>query len=80
MSQEASCPRRLASPRSRPDDASLDIEAHERLHQALDYVSPAERHGGRHTAIIEARRRGIQEAKLQRRMEAYGGRSGDADG
>lgn len=45
----------------------------ERLHQALDFVTPAERHDGRHTAIIEARRRGMQEAKERRRMEAYGG-------
>jgi putative transposase len=52
----------------------------DRLHQALDYVTPAERHDGRHTGIIEARRRGLQEAKLRRRMEAYGGSSGDADG
>jgi hypothetical protein len=34
----------------------------------------------RHAAIIEARKRGMQEAKLQRRMEAYGGSSGGADG
>ncbi|MCA1700820.1 MAG: IS3 family transposase [Actinobacteria bacterium] len=45
----------------------------ERLHQAIDYVTPAERHDGRHTAITEARRRGMQEAKERRRMEAYGG-------
>lgn len=50
-----------------------------RLHQALDYVTPAERHDGRHTAIIEARKRGMQEAKLRRRMDAYGGSSGEAD-
>lgn len=45
----------------------------DRLHQALDFVTPAERHDGRHTAIIEARKCGMQEAKERRKMEAYGG-------
>ena len=73
MSQEASRSRGLQATRSRPSSDSLDIEAHERLHQSINYVTPAERHEGRHVAIIEARRRGMQEAKRQRRMEAYGG-------
>jgi len=54
-------------------DRFIDFYNNERLHQGLDYVTPAERHDGRHTAIIEARKRGMQEAKEQRRMEAYGG-------
>ncbi|MGH8566386.1 MAG: IS3 family transposase [Gammaproteobacteria bacterium] len=58
-------------------DRFIDHYNNERLHQSLDYVTPAERHDGRHVAIIEARRRGMQEAKLRRRMEAYGGVSED---
>jgi hypothetical protein len=37
-----------------------------RLHQGLGYVTPAERHDGRHTAILEARRRGMAEARAAR--------------
>ena len=54
-------------------DRFIDFYNNERLHQSIDYVTPAERHDGRHTAIIEARKRGLQEAKKRRRMEAYGG-------
>lgn len=61
-------------------DRFIDYYNTERLHQAIDYVTPAERHDGRHTAIIEARKCGMQEAKRRRRMDAYGGRSGEADG
>jgi putative transposase len=60
-------------------DLFIDYYNNERLHQAIDYVTPAERHDERHTAIIEARRRGMKEAKQRRRMEAYGGRSGETD-
>jgi putative transposase len=54
-------------------DLFIDHYNNERLHQGIDYVAPAERHDGRHIAIIDARRRGMQEAKERRRMEAYGG-------
>lgn len=54
-------------------DRFIDFYNNERLHQGVRYVTPAERHDGRHVAIIEARERGMQEAKTRRRMEAYGG-------
>ena len=54
-------------------DRFIDHCNGERLHQGIDYVTPDERHDGRHVAIIEARRRGMQEAKQRRKMEAYGG-------
>ena len=37
-----------------------------RLHQGLGYVTPAERHDGRHTTILEARRRGMGQARAAR--------------
>ena len=52
-------------------DRFIDLYNNERLHQGIGYVTPAERHDGRHTAIIGTRRRGMQEARLRRRMEAY---------
>jgi putative transposase len=54
-------------------DRFIDHYNNQRLHQGIDYVTPAERHDGRHVAIVEARRRGMQEAKKRRRMEAHGG-------
>ncbi|MDQ3751798.1 MAG: DDE-type integrase/transposase/recombinase [Actinomycetota bacterium] len=54
-------------------DRFVDFYNNGRLHQGIGYVTPAERHDGRHSAIIESRRRGMQEAKERRRMEAYGG-------
>lgn len=45
----------------------------ERLHQGLGFVTPSERHEGRHTAIIEARREGMRLAQERRKLEAYGG-------
>ena len=38
----------------------------ERLHQSLGYVTPVERHEGRHTAIIRARREGMERARADR--------------
>lgn len=54
-------------------DRFIEFYNDERLHQGIGYVTPAERHDGRHVAIIEARKRGMQEAKKRRKMEAYGG-------
>lgn len=38
----------------------------DRLHQSLGYVTPSERHDGRHTAILEARRNGLERARAAR--------------
>lgn len=54
-------------------DRFIDYYNNERLHQGIGFVTPAERHDGRHIAIIEARRAGMQEARQQRKMHAYGG-------
>ncbi len=54
-------------------DRFIDHYNNERLHQGLGFVTPSERHEGRHTAIIEARSRGMQEARIKRRIEATGG-------
>jgi len=45
----------------------------ERLHQALGFVTPADRHEGRHVAIIAARKEGMRTAREMRKMVAYGG-------
>lgn len=47
-----------------------------RLHQGIGFVTPAERHDGRHEAIIEARRRGMQTARAARMAENRRGRPG----
>ena len=63
---------------SRPEvetmiDRFIDHYNDERLHQSLGFVIPAERHQGRHTEIIEARRTGMRQARARRRIQAYGG-------
>jgi putative transposase len=60
-------------------DRFIDHYNNDRLHQGIGYVTPAERHDGRHAAIIDARKLGMQEAKRRRRIEAYGGSSGETD-
>ncbi len=40
-----------------------------RLHQGIGFVTPAERHDGRHEAIIEARRLGMRAARAARMTE-----------
>lgn len=39
-------------------DEFIDYYNNERLHQGKGFVTPAERHDGRHEAIIAARRQG----------------------
>jgi putative transposase len=39
---------------------------HERLHQSLGYVTPVERHEGRHSAITQAREEGMERARALR--------------
>lgn len=57
-------------------DAFIDYYNNERLHQSLGFVTPDDRHTGRHAAIIKARRRGLELARERRKQEAYG-RAGD---
>lgn len=54
-------------------DRFIDYYNNERLHQGIGYVTPAERHEGRHTAIIEARKEGMRRAREARKMAAYRG-------
>jgi putative transposase len=54
-------------------DRFIDYYNNERLHQGLGYVTPADRHEGRHEAILTARTEGMTRAKQRRKMEAYGG-------
>lgn len=54
-------------------DRFIDHYNNERLHQGLQFVTPADRHEGRHTAIIAARKEGMRRARQMRKMTAYGG-------
>lgn len=58
-------------------DRFIDHYNNERLHQSLEFVTPAERHEGRHTAIIAARKEGMRRAQEMRKMVAYGGTGED---
>jgi putative transposase len=46
---------------------------HERLHQGIEFVTPVERHEGRHTAITAARAEGMRLAREKRKMQEHGG-------
>lgn len=54
-------------------DWFIDYYNNERPHQALGFVTPAERHEGRHVAILAARKEGMHRAREMRKMVAYGG-------
>jgi len=54
-------------------DRFIEHYNNERLHQGIGFVTPVERHEGRHTAIIAARKEGMRLAREQRKMQAYGG-------
>jgi putative transposase len=49
---------------------------HLRLHQGIGFVTPAERHDGSHTAIIEARKLGMLCARQDRRLTTEGAGAG----
>jgi transposase InsO family protein len=57
-------------------DRFIDYYNNQRLHQSLQFVTPDDRHSGRHLAIIQARRRGLELARKRRKQQAYG-RAGD---
>ena len=50
----------------------MDYYNRERLHQGIGFVTPQEKHEGRHRQIQEARRRGLQLARLVRLIENGG--------
>lgn len=54
-------------------DRFIDHYNNEQLHQGIQFVTPAERHEGRHVAIIAARKEGMRKAREMRKMVAYGG-------
>lgn len=47
-------------------DRFIDCYNNDRLHQSLGFVTPAERHDGRHVALLEARRTGMEQARAAR--------------
>jgi putative transposase len=47
-------------------DRFIDYYNDVRLHQSLQFVTPSERHDGRHTAILESRRVGLERARAAR--------------
>ena len=58
-------------------DRFIDHYNNERLHQGIGFVTPTERHEGRHVAIIAARREGMRRARERRKMAANGGTGED---
>ena len=58
-------------------DRFIDYYNHERLHQGIGFVTPVDRHEGRHTALITARQEGMRLAREKRRMQAHGGTGED---
>lgn len=57
-------------------DRFIHYYNNERLHEGIGFVTPADRHEGRHVAIIAARKEGMRRANEQRRMAADGGVGG----
>ncbi len=51
-------------------DRFIDYYNNERLHQGLSFVTPADRHEGRHVAIIAARKEGMRRAREQRKRKS----------
>jgi len=58
-------------------DRFIDHYNNEQLHQGIGFVTPTERHEGRHVAIIAARREGMRRARKRRKMAANGGTGED---
>ena len=54
-------------------DRFIGYYNNERLHQGIGFVTPADRHEGRHVAIFAARKEGMRRAQETRKMAAYGG-------
>jgi hypothetical protein len=48
-----------------------------RLHQGIGFVTPAERHDGSHTGIIQARKEGMENARQNRKLKAKEGAERD---
>lgn len=54
-------------------DTFIDHYNFVRIHQGIGFVTPAERHDGAHTVIIEARKMGMQQARQRRKLKATEG-------